>query len=36
MMDALLFVLVAGTVVIALAVDAGALLLWLHSRWRPR
>ena len=36
MTDALLFVLVAGVVLLALAVDVGPLLLWLHSRWRPR
>jgi hypothetical protein len=36
-MNALLLVLVLGSVALALAVDVGAPLLWLLSRWRaPR
>ena len=34
MMDALLFVIVLGALVLALAVDVAALLGWLRRRWR--
>jgi hypothetical protein len=34
MIDDALAVLVLGVVLIAVAVDAGALASWLHSRWR--
>jgi hypothetical protein len=34
MTDALLFVIVLGALVLALAVDLAALLGWLRRRWR--
>ena len=34
MMDALLFVLIVGALVLALGVDLAALVGWLRGRWR--
>jgi hypothetical protein len=34
MIDALLLVLVCGVIMVAVVVDAGALAMWLQSRWR--
>jgi hypothetical protein len=33
MMDALLFILIVGAVVLALGIDIGALVGWLRRRW---
>jgi hypothetical protein len=34
MLDALLFVLVAGAILLALGVDIGMVIVWLRRRWR--